>query len=143
MFQIGELSASTEVPEKTIRYYEEIGLLPPARRSANGYRAYDEADVERLRFIRRARALAIGLDEIAQILALRERNEPPCQHVMTLMCEQIHQVQEKIRELERLQAELSSLYEAGQKLPEDVQMRTCVCQLIRTGVLSNDKLISR
>jgi len=52
MFQIGELSQHADVPEKTIRYYEEIGLLPPARRSANGYRLYDEADVERLRFIR-------------------------------------------------------------------------------------------
>ena len=44
MFQIGDLSKHADVPEKTIRYYEEIGLLPPARRSANSYRVYDAAD---------------------------------------------------------------------------------------------------
>ncbi|MHB8624699.1 MAG: heavy metal-responsive transcriptional regulator [Aggregatilineales bacterium] len=134
MFQIGELSRHTDVPEKTIRYYEEIGLLPPARRSANRYRIYEEADVERLRFIRRARALDIGLDEIAEILAFRERNEPPCKYVMNLMHEQIDKVEERIRNLQQMRDELKALYEAGQKLPEDVQMRDCVCHLIQVGV---------
>ena len=131
MFQIGELSQHADVPEKTIRYYEEIGLLPPARRSGNGYRLYDDADVERLRFIRRVRALDIGLDEIAEILAFRERNEPPCKYVMALMQEQIGKVEERIRSLQQIRDELEGLYEAGQDLPEDVQMRSCVCHLIQ------------
>lgn len=134
MYQIGELSAQTDVPEKTIRYYEEIGLLPPAKRSANGYRAYDEADVERLRFIRRARALDIGLDEIAEILGFRERNEPPCKYVMDLMHEQIDKVEERIRNLQQIRDELKALYEAGLQLPEDVQMCECVCHLIQVGI---------
>jgi DNA-binding transcriptional MerR regulator len=134
MFQIGELSKHADVPEKTIRYYEEIGLLPPARRSANSYRVYDEADVGRLRFIRRARALDIGLDEITEILAFRERNEPPCKYVMDLMREQIEKVEERIRNLQQIRDELKALYEAGQKLPEDVQMRACVCHLIKVGI---------
>jgi DNA-binding transcriptional MerR regulator len=141
MYQIGELSAQTDVSEKTIRYYEEIGLLPRAKRSANGYRVYDEADVERLRFIRRARALDIGLDEIAEILAFRERNEPPCKYVMALMREQIDKVEERIRNLQQILDELSALYEAGLHLPEDVQMRACVCHLIQVGInpLSNEE----
>src|SRR5260370_15597153 len=102
MFQIGELSKHADVPEKTIRYYEEIGLLPPARRSANSYRVYDEADVERLRFIRRARALDFALDEIMEILAFRERNEPPCRYVMDLMHEQIDRIEDRIRNLEQV-----------------------------------------
>ena len=134
MFQIKELSKQADVPEKTIRYYEEIGLLPSARRSANGYRLYDEADVERLGFIRRARALDIGLDEITEILAFRERNEPPCKYVMELMHEQIDKVEERIRNLQQVRDELKALHEAGQQLPEDVQMRSCVCHLIRVGV---------
>src|SRR5258708_36948450 len=102
MFQIGELSKHADVPEKTIRYYEEIGLLPPARRSANSYRVYEEADVERLRFIRRARALDFALDEITEILAFQERNQPPCQYVMDLMRDQIDQVSVRIHDLEQL-----------------------------------------
>src|SRR5215813_12673979 len=131
MFQIGDLSQHADVPEKTIRYYEEIGLLPPARRSGNGYRMYDEADVERLRFIRRVRALDIGLDEIAEILAFRERSEPPCKYVMDVMQEQIGKVERHIRDLQQIRDELEALYEAGKGLPEDVEMRSCVCHLIQ------------
>jgi DNA-binding transcriptional MerR regulator len=134
MFQIGELSQNADVPEKTIRYYEEIGLLPPARRSANGYRLYAAADVERLRFIRRARTLDFALDEITEILAFRERDEPPCKYVMNLMHEQIGKVEERIRTLQQVRDELKALYAAGLQLPEDVQMRACVCHLIQVGV---------
>ena len=131
MFQIGELSKHADVPEKTIRYYEEIGLLPPARRSANSYRVYDEADVERLRFIRSARALDFTLQEIAPILAARDRREPPCGHVMELLHDHIGEIETRIDELEQLKRDLTALYEAGRGLPEDVQMRSCVCHLIR------------
>ncbi len=139
MFQIKELSARTGVPHKTIRYYEEIGLLPPARRGDNGFRVYDDTDVERLRFIWRARALDFALDEIAEILAFRERNEPTCKYVMDLMRDQIDKVHERIHDLERLRDELAALYEVGQHLPEDVQMRTCVCHLIQTVPHENAK----
>lgn len=134
MFQIGELSARAGVPEKTIRYYEEIHLLPPARRGENGYRLYDDTDVERLRFVRRARELDFALDDIAEILAFRDRGEPPCRYVMTLMREQIDLIQERIRSLEQMRDELRMLHEAGRHLPEDIQMRTCVCHLIEVGV---------
>ena len=111
-----------------------IGLLPPAQRGPNGYRVYAEADVERLRFVHRARILDFALDEIAEILAFRERNEPPCKYVMDLMHEQIGKVEERIRNLQQIRDELKALYEAGQQLPEDVQMRRCVCHLIQVGI---------
>ena len=60
MFQIRELSGRTNVPARTIRYYEDIGLLAPARRSANGYRLYDGKDAERLGFIRSARSRGLS-----------------------------------------------------------------------------------
>ena len=134
MFQISKLSERTGVPAKTIRYYEEIELLPPAQRAENGYRIYDETDVERLRFIRRARALDFALDDIDEILAFREQEEPPCRYVMNLMGDQIEQITTRIRDLERLRDELTALHEAGKQLPEDVQMRTCVCHLIEVGI---------
>jgi DNA-binding transcriptional MerR regulator len=65
MFPISELSARTNVPAKTIRYYEAIGLLAPARRSPNGYRVYDRQDAERLSFIRSARACVCHLIQLS------------------------------------------------------------------------------
>lgn len=134
MLQIGELSRKTGVSSKTIRYYEEIGLLPEPQRAENSYRVYSQDDVERLQFIRRARALDFALDEIAEILAFRERNEPPCGHVMDLICHQIDAIESRIRDLERIRDELKALHSAGQDLPEDVRMRTCICHLVQTGI---------
>lgn len=134
MLQIGELSEQTGVPSKTIRYYEEIGLLPEPQRAENGYRVYSQDDVDRLQFIRRARALDFALDEIAEILVFRERNEPPCKHVMDLIRHQIDAIESRIRDLERTRDELKALHEAGQDLPEDLRMRTCICHLVQTGI---------
>lgn len=134
MLQIGELSAQTGVPSKTIRYYEDIGLLPKPQRAENGYRVYSQDDVERLQFIRRARALDFALDEIAEILAFRERNEPPCAYVMDLIGHQIGAIESRIRDLERIRDELKALHAAGQGLPEDVRMRTCICHLVQMGI---------
>jgi len=133
MIQIKEISSLSGVPVKTIRYYEQIGLLPPARRAKNGYRFYDEAEVDRLRFIRNARALGFHLIEIAKILSVQDRNEPPCSHVMTTLQLHMEEIEVRIRELENLRGNLAALYEAGHGLPQDVQMRDCVCHLIQLG----------
>lgn len=138
MFQIGELSARTGVSSKAIRYYEEIELLPPAKRMENDYRIYDEQDVERLGFIWRARSLDFALEDIAEILAFRDRKKPPCSYVMELMRSQIDEISMRIRDLERTRNELSTLHEAGLQLPEDIQMRSCVCHLIGIGVTTQE-----
>ncbi len=138
MFQIGELSAQTGISSKAIRYYEEIRLLPPAKRADNDYRIYDEQDVERLGFIQRARSLDFALEDIAEILDFRDRAEPPCSYVMDLMRRQIDEISTRIRNLERMRNELSTLHEAGLQLPEDIQMRSCVCHLIGTGVTEHE-----
>jgi MerR family mercuric resistance operon transcriptional regulator len=134
MFTIGNLSKQTDVSTEAIRYYERIGLIPKPQRADNGYRVYTQSDVERLNFIRRARALDIALDEIDEILAFRERNEAPCSHVMTVMEQRIEEIENRIRDLQRMRDEIQQLYEAGKQLPEDVQMKTCVCHLIQTGI---------
>ncbi len=139
MFQIRALSGRTNVPARTIRFYEAIGLLAPARRSANGYRLYDGQDAERLSFIRSARTLNFSLTEIAQILAVRDRHQPPCQHVMELIQAHLDEVEVRMRELQKLKRDLAALYQAGQDLPEDVQMRACVCHLIRERVAGGAK----
>lgn len=133
MVSIGQLSQQTGISTEAIRYYERIALLPAAKRAANGYRQYDERDIERLQFIKRSRALDFTLNDIREILAFRERNEPPCQYVMTVMETQIEEIEQRIRDLEQLRTEIKTLHEVGQSLPEDVQMKTCVCHLIQTS----------
>lgn len=129
MFHIKDLSAKTGVTAKTIRYYETMGLLPAPARAPNGYRLYTEADVERLNLIRGARALEFTLEEIAAILAYRDKGEPPCGYVMATIQQRMAALEAHIRVLQRLHRSLESLYEVGQSLPEDVQMQTCVCHL--------------
>lgn len=76
--QIGEAARHLGINPKTIRYYEEIGLIPEAQRNRSGFRVYSQAEIDRLAFILRARALDFSLDDIGEILALRERGVAPC-----------------------------------------------------------------
>ena len=77
---------------KTIRYYEEIGLLPLPHRLENGYRDYDETDVDRVRFVAGARSLDFSLDDIQEALALREQREAPCRVVLDLLLERADEI---------------------------------------------------
>lgn len=139
MIQIKDVSLRSGVPTKTIRYYEEIGLLPPPKRSENNYRLYNDEDIERLRFIKSARALGFHLLEIAQILSVQDRNEPPCSHVMDILQHHMNEIDDRIRELENLRQDLSRLFEAGKNLPQDVKMQTCICHLIRLKDVKGDR----
>ena len=134
MYRIGELSEITGVLRETVRYYERTGLTPKPQRAENGYRVYSDDDVERLQFIRRARQLDFSLNDVAEILAFREHNQPPCQYVLQLVQERIATIEMCIRDLVRLRDELSALYETGKQLPEDAQMKACVCNVIRMGL---------
>lgn len=121
MFNIGELSKRTGVLCVTIRYYEQIGLLPQPERAENGYRVYDEEDIDRLQFIQRARAIEFALDEIAEILAFKECHQAPCRYVMAMMSKRIDAIQERICDLEKLRDELTLLYESGQHPLENME----------------------
>lgn len=74
--RIGEAAAAAGMTAKTLRFYEETGLLPTAARSSNGYRDYAEESVTRLEFIRRGRAAGLALAQIREILALRDSGQP-------------------------------------------------------------------
>jgi DNA-binding transcriptional MerR regulator len=136
MFPIRELSRRASVPTKTIRYYEEIGLLPPAQRAENGYRVYDEADVERLKYIRQSRALDFALEDIGEILAFRDREELPCDYILDLVSEKIQEIEARIQDLERLRDQLRTMQEAGKRLPDDPALRRCACRHIQSDFKS-------
>ena len=105
---IGELAARTGLTAEAIRYYEREGVIPAAvRRGAGQYRRYADADVERLRFIRRARELGFSLDEVRELLSLAEGNpERSCTDVNRIAMAHLEQVDAKLAQLGRLRAEL-------------------------------------
>lgn len=131
--RVGELAAHFGLNPKTIRYYEEIGLLRRAERSASGYRLYDERDVERLGFIRRAKTLGLSLDEIRDILSVQQTGEPPCGQVLDLIDLKISAIDQRMAELQAFRAELATLRAAW--TDEDERLRraatpACICPII-------------
>lgn len=121
--RIGQLARRTGTDAKTIRYYESIGLLPDPKRNASNYRVYSDADVQRLHFIRSSRALGFGLDEIAEILAFKERSEPPCGYVLERARRRLGEVDERIAQLESLGSDLRRLVARGDST--DGEARYC------------------
>lgn len=99
MMTIGQLSKRTAVPTKTIRFYEQVGVLPKPARAANGYRTYAEDSVERLEFIKDAQATGLTLDEIATVLDLREQGASTCSHVAHLLEHHLEQLDRRITAL--------------------------------------------
>jgi len=81
MFSIGTLAKRTDTKVQTVRYYEEIGLMPKASRTAGGQRRYGEAELDRLAFIRQARQLGFGLDAIRELLDLSDNPDRSCAEV--------------------------------------------------------------
>lgn len=107
--RIGELADAVGVNPKTIRYYEQIGLLPEPFRTPEGHRRYDHQDAERLAFIRRAQQLGLHLDEIGEVLALRERSQRPCDYVLDVARQRLAEFDERIAEMQRARQELHDL----------------------------------
>lgn len=129
--RINQLSEKTGLSGKTIRYYESIGVLPEPKRLANGYRVYDDSDVDRLKFVIGLRRLDFSLDDITEILAMRDRREAPCRVVLDLLLEKADQVSQRIKELQILEDELHRLHAVGLTYPiDDVDGKACVCHLV-------------
>ena len=129
--RIQDLSQKTGVTAKAIRYYEEIGLLPAPARAHNNYRKYSEQDVERLRLVAGARRLDLSLDEIREILDLRDRREAPCRVLLERLEHKADDVAERIRNLQQMERELRDLHALGLTFPtDDVDGKHCVCHLV-------------
>ena len=109
MITIGKLSAATGVNVETIRYYEQIGLLPAPARSAGNYRTYEGAHLRRLSFIRRARDLGFSLDQVRELLDIADDRSRSCGAVDKLAREHLSAVDRKIADLSALRRELGSL----------------------------------
>jgi DNA-binding transcriptional MerR regulator len=106
MLSIGKLGAKTGVKVPTIRYYEQIGLLPEAGRSAGNQRLYGQATQDRLAFIRHARDLGFSLDAIRDLLSLSDRPDQSCAAADAIAKAQLQAVQARIGRLQSLEVEL-------------------------------------
>ncbi len=131
--QIKELAQQVGISAKTVRYYEGMGLMPPPKRSENNYRRYDDADVERLRFIASARSLGIAIKDIAEILAARDDGIAPCNRVLEVLSWQLSEIDRRIADMLKLRKTLQSIQQEGKVLPnDDVKGEHCVCYLVKT-----------
>ncbi len=106
---IGEAASRSGVPAKTIRYYEQIGLIGVAERGDNQYRSYRDADVEMLRFIGRARRLGFSVQDLKQLVALYRDRGRASGDVKALALEHIGRIDRKLEELRTVRAALADL----------------------------------
>ena len=114
--RIGELAHRTGVPTKTIRYYEEIGVLPPPERAPNDYRVYGDDAIERLRFIKDAQSTGLTLDEIATVLDLRGKGESTCEHVKHLLDHHLEHLDARIKALRATRKSLVKIIDRARTL---------------------------
>lgn len=100
---IGRLAKATGVNLETVRYYERIKLMPPPGRAPSGYREYEEAHVQRLMFIRRARDLGFSIEDIRALVALSEPSRGTCADVRKIASEHLDDVRAKLADLAKLE----------------------------------------
>lgn len=108
---IGDLAAATATKVNTIRFYEDIGLMPPAPRTASGRRTYCHADLGRLRFIRHARELGFDTNGIRSLLALADTPQSDCATANEIATGHLRDVERRIVQLNRLKKELKKMTE--------------------------------
>jgi DNA-binding transcriptional MerR regulator len=131
-FTIGFLARAGGVKVQTIRYYEQVSLLPEPRRSPGNQRLYTKAHMDRLKFIRHSRALGFSLDQIRELLALSENPKRPCDEIDAVARRHLEDVEGKIARLEGLKGEL------GRMISECAGGKVSACRIIK--VLSDHDL---
>ena len=106
---IGEVSKAANLPTKTVRYYADIGLVEPSSRSETGYRQYDQAELKKLIFVRRARSFGFAVEECRELLSLYEDRQRSSRDVKKITLQRIEEIEAKMAELKLLHDELVHL----------------------------------
>ncbi|WP_420496907.1 MerR family transcriptional regulator [Sphingomonas sediminicola] len=109
---IGKLARATATKVETIRYYEQIGLLPAPARSAANYRTYDEGHLRHLSFIRRARDLGFSIEQVRELMSLADRRDQSCMAVDRIANQHRAEIERKIIDLTALAGELDALIDS-------------------------------
>jgi len=115
--KIGALAALSGLSVKTLRFYEDQGLLPALGRSPGGYRLFNEESLRRVAFIRRLKALGLSLDDIRQCLVVHDAGQLPCADLQQQLELQIERIDGRITELEQLRQQLRQTLQGWQRAP--------------------------
>ena len=129
---VGEVARAAGVGVQTLHYYEREGVIPPPARTAAGYRQYDAGVIDRVRFIRKAQALGLQLDEIKHVLSLAARGTSPCGRVQSALAEKLADVDRRLAELQSFRDELARLTERGQPSPMTVDAAQ-ICAIVESS----------
>lgn len=125
LLKIGEVASITGIPIKTIRYYDNLGLLSPSIfRNRAGYRLFDASIFNRLSFIRRSQSLGLSLKEIQNILAIYDKGEIPCGVAKDVLLEKLDNIEQQIEQLQILQSELKAIL-SGWKFADKLDGSIC------------------
>ncbi|BAY39779.1 MerR family transcriptional regulator [Nostoc sp. NIES-2111] len=128
---IGSVAKESGVPIKTIRYYEELGLLKSSGRTEGGFRLFNTDVLERLHFIKRAQSLGLHLSEIKDFLQVYDAGELPCDHIKTKLEDKVQAIDEQIQQLLILRQELVGLL-SGWEAKSD-EFPTTICPIIENN----------
>lgn len=127
---VSEIAKRAGVTAETVRHYTRSSLLEPKQQSQNGYRYYSEGDLVRLIFIRKARLLGFGLNEITEILRMSQHGHSPCPRVREILEERLHDTRQKIKELKSLQFSMELAAKKWKGMPDGIPNGDAVCSLI-------------
>ena len=130
--RIGDLANRAGLTVKTLRFYEKAGVLTPAARLPSGYRDYDETALARLRFVKAAQAAGLTLAEVRQVIAVRDDDGPPCQHVTGLLDAHADDLDRRIAELTSLRTDITYLRDRASTLDPAACDPAGVCHIIPT-----------
>jgi len=128
--RIGELAERAGTTAKTLRFYEEQGLLPPADRTTSGYRDYKSDAVARVDFVHRGQAAGLTLAQIQQILDIRDSGSAPCEHVRDLLDTRLAAIEQQIAQLTALHDSIAVLRDAAAGLAPDSCDPDLVCRYL-------------
>lgn len=128
--RIGELAAKADTTTKTLRFYEEQGLLPPSDRTPAGYRDYTSDAVARIDFIHRGQAAGLTLAQIRQIVEIREAGHAPCEHVRDLLDARLSDIERQIAQLAALRDTIAELRENAAHPDPDSCRPDQVCRYV-------------
>jgi MerR family copper efflux transcriptional regulator len=131
--RIGVLAAHAGITAKTIRFYEDTGLMPAPARTSAGYRDYPADAAARLAFIRDARAAGLTLAEIRSILAIRDNGQAPCQHVTDLIDQHLAQVEQRLADLAQARNALLALKSRASSTDPGDCPQDQVCSILTTS----------
>lgn len=132
MFTVSDIAKQVDVTPETVRHYVRIGLLSPERNPLNGYKIFNDDDIQRLLFIRQAKSLSFTLAEIRQILDCSVYGNSPCPQLRKIIEKRVEENRSKLENLTQLQERMETALEKWEGMPDDLSAAGTAFQFIKS-----------